>query len=453
MNLLEATIATAVMILAVSLIRFVGKKYISKTAVICLWNLVLLRAVLPLQMLAGKIPVVKRTYDNLQTSRTIVKLPDRLPVISSLKEIPLETVEQGEAFHSRMLPINPVWAIWLAGLFCFVLYFLIIYRREYRQLKNSVPTRNETAERLIRQMTFRRKIDLYKGEEFKTPVTYGVFRARIVLPAQLTEISRVDMRNMIAHELMHIRRHDVAKKYLLTAVLCLHWFNPMVWIMYRLYQKDQEISCDEQVLKTMGERQKKNYIYTMIKMAAGGKRFLTTTGFGSKHAGKERILEAMNSKKMGKRSVALSFPLGICFLLPLAFIRIPIGEAAQTKVAQMTQKEEPARQSRNPEYVRNSSAQLAPVFEHTYPVDALFVYDEEDFDYYAVYNDIVENYNDSSQELTEVQAKAIVVKMNIKVAQLAKENLERGIVLEPSDIWLIDEYYNFEQKHPNPYAE
>lgn len=287
MNLLEATIATAVMILAVSMIRFVGKKYISKTAVICLWNLVLLRAVLPLQMLAGKIPVVKRTYDNLQMSRTIVELPERLPVISSLKEIPSETVERGEAFHSGMFPINPVWAIWLVGLFCFVLYFLIIYRREYRQLKNSVPTRNETAERLIRQMTFRRKIDLYKGEEFKTPVTYGVFRARIVLPARLTEISRVDMRNMIAHELMHIRRYDVAKKYLLTAVLCLHWFNPMVWIMYRLYQKDQEISCDEQVLKTMGERQKKNYIYTMIKMAAGGKRFLTTTGFGSKHAGKE----------------------------------------------------------------------------------------------------------------------------------------------------------------------
>ncbi|WP_162198451.1 M56 family metallopeptidase [Paenibacillus wulumuqiensis] len=47
------------------------------------------------------------------------------------------------------------------------------------------------------------------------------------------------------HEYMHIRRLDSLVKMLLILVLCLHWYNPFVWIMFLLVNRDLELCCDE----------------------------------------------------------------------------------------------------------------------------------------------------------------------------------------------------------------
>ena len=57
---------------------------------------------------------------------------------------------------------------------------------------------------------------------------------------------------MLAHELAHVRRRDCLRKLLLIACLCLYWWNPLVWAMVRLANRDMELACDEAVLRVLG---------------------------------------------------------------------------------------------------------------------------------------------------------------------------------------------------------
>lgn len=139
---------------------------------------------------------------------------------------------------------------------------------------------------MIHNISIHRKIRLYTSKCFPAPVIYGIFFPKMILPVNLDTVSRVDLRNMVEHELVHIRRFDVGKRYLMAAALCIHWFNPLIWLMYYLYQEDQEMSCDEQVLKHMENEEAKSYIYTMIKTASKGSSLLAINGFAAKIAGK-----------------------------------------------------------------------------------------------------------------------------------------------------------------------
>lgn len=68
------------------------------------------------------------------------------------------------------------------------------------------------------------------------------------------------------HEYVHIRRFDCLLKLLLTAALCLHWLNPLVWVMYLLANRDIELCCDEVVLPRMGLEKRSVYAMTLIDL-------------------------------------------------------------------------------------------------------------------------------------------------------------------------------------------
>lgn len=109
--------------------------------------------------------------------------------------------------------------VWFGGFLCMAVCFAVIYRKDYRRLRNIIPVQNETAERLLRYKPVLRKIRLYESSYFSAPITFGVLRPKIVIPEEKDKISRVDLRNMVAHELVHIQRYDVAKRYLIAAAL------------------------------------------------------------------------------------------------------------------------------------------------------------------------------------------------------------------------------------------
>ena len=54
---------------------------------------------------------------------------------------------------------------------------------------------------------------------------------------------------ILTHELVHIRSLDCLRKWLLTSALCVHWFNPLVWLMVYTANRDLELACDETVLR------------------------------------------------------------------------------------------------------------------------------------------------------------------------------------------------------------
>ena len=67
----------------------------------------------------------------------------------------------------------------------------------------------------------------------------------------------------------------------------------------------------------------------------------------------------------------------------------------------------------------------------------------ENFDYEAVMQDIIDNYNDFSQPLTEEQEKAIRIKNLIFMAGEFKSRQDQGEKLSPQELWVVDEFYEY----------
>ena len=83
---------------------------------------------------------------------------------------------------------------------------------------------------------------------------------------------------MLEHEFVHIQRFDVLSKLLLIAAVCVHWFNPLVWVMYVLANRDLELSCDETVLRRFGGDVRAAYARVLIRMEAARSGTAVETG-------------------------------------------------------------------------------------------------------------------------------------------------------------------------------
>lgn len=96
---------------------------------------------------------------------------------------------------------------------------------------------------------------------------------------------------------MHICRFDAITKLIATYALCIHWFNPLVWGMYILLNRDIELACDESVIRQFGEKSKSVYSMMLIHMEAKKSGLSLLCNNFSKNAVEERITAIMNTKR------------------------------------------------------------------------------------------------------------------------------------------------------------
>ena len=108
---------------------------------------------------------------------------------------------------------------------------------------------------------------------------------------------------VLCHERVHLQRRDYLFKPAALVICCVHWFNPLVWLAFYLMNMDCEMSCDEKVVKLLGEESKKIYSYTLLEEASGGewKRYrggsiCALLSFGEDHV-KNRIRHVLDYRK------------------------------------------------------------------------------------------------------------------------------------------------------------
>lgn len=118
----------------------------------------------------------------------------------------------------------------------------------------------------LRQHPLRRKIAIRQSDRISSPLSFGVLRPVILLPKKTDWTDEEALRYVLEHEFVHIRRFDSVGKLLLIAAACVHWFNPLVWAMYVLANRDLELSCDETVLRRFGGDVRGAYARVLIRM-------------------------------------------------------------------------------------------------------------------------------------------------------------------------------------------
>ncbi len=163
--------------------------------------------------------------------------------------------------------------------------------------------------------------NIYRMPGEGTPFVYGIFRPHIYLSQAL---GPEEERYMLLHEQIHIRRMDPLFRTLAYLALCLHWFNPFVWLAFSLSEKDMEMSCDEAVIRQIGSSIKKKYSASLLALASGQRMIKgIPLAFGEGDT-KQRIENVLHYRKPA-RLLAIAAAIA-CVTLAVQFLAYPKGE-------------------------------------------------------------------------------------------------------------------------------
>lgn len=158
------------------------------------------------------------------------------------------------------------------------------------------------------------KGNVWFSENIRTPFVMGVFRPQIYLPYGL---DRVSGRYILKHERTHIKHHDPLIRMIGVLCLCLHWWNPLVWVAVYQMNQDMEMFCDEGFLLRAPIAEKKAYANALLAFAEKGNSLWVELAFGESHT-EQRVRNILYHKKdgiVGIVVVMLVIILGGCTFL------------------------------------------------------------------------------------------------------------------------------------------
>lgn len=192
-----------------------------------------------------------------------------------------------EVRPSRRTVLRAASYVWAAGMVAMFLYGAVSLFLLSRRLKGSVRLRD----------------NIYLSDYVPTPFVIGVVRPRIYLPSSLRES---EMDYIILHERTHIQRGDHITRMLAFLALTVYWFHPLIWVAYYLSGKDMEMSCDEAVMRRMGEDIRADYATSLLNLATG-RLFSSGTplAFGEGDT-KTRIQNVMRWRKPNRVAVGIA---------------------------------------------------------------------------------------------------------------------------------------------------
>lgn len=184
------------------------------------------------------------------------------------------------AVYGQLSLAEKLFLVWLTGAIGFAALILIQYWRYRRRVFASLSEPSAELLRLFEEqhalLRVRGSVRLLLSDAVTTPAVFGAWRPSILLPADSVErFSDSELRFVLAHELAHVRRGDLALGWAAAALTCLYWFHPLVWLVNAQLRREREMACDDLVLKTTkqdGER----YASTILRVAESFKGWVPT---------------------------------------------------------------------------------------------------------------------------------------------------------------------------------
>ncbi len=331
LNVLKMSVTAGCIIIAVILIRLFLKKAPKKYSYL-LWSVVGFRLLCPVAFgsrmsifnlklfrrpgITGGVKTVKLmsqavgAVDTGSASETISAVTGMIETETiKVGSDTLTSVENsmGETFTVSGAPrwLTIIALIWLAVMVIMLVYSIVSYVIMSRRLRDSVWEEG-----------------VYRSERIVSPFVFGMIKPRIYIPDYLDSNAA---EYVLLHEQYHIKRRDYLVKALSFLLLCIHWFNPLVWAAFYMMGRDMEMSCDEAVLGQMESEQKllkngmtkpevvKGYAYALVDCASHGSfNAWFQIGFCETPV-KNRIKNVLNYKKYGK--LINIFTLAACMLV------------------------------------------------------------------------------------------------------------------------------------------
>ena len=345
MTIIQMSVAGALAVAAIVLLRAVLMHKLPKTAFLALWVVVLVRLAVPFSV-SSQMSV----FNLLQRAEVqeYVPIPEAVapqpPIVTSPSEIRLlmdwQQPRQFNMYHNfpandaiaadipQESTISRLLILYLSGAGISSAVFIGLYLKHRESFKESLPVKPEFMKKWRHMYCGRRKVDIRISDKITAPLTYGILRPVILLPKVMDWANDAEIKFVLAHEFHHIRRFDAATKLFATAILCVHWFNPLVWLMYMLLNRDLEISCDEAVVRSYGQSAKKGYALTLVGMAEQWSGLPSMCSNFSKHAIEERVKAIMKIRNKSIFASAMSVAI-ICATVLAFMTSAAVGNPSQ----------------------------------------------------------------------------------------------------------------------------
>ena len=305
MSLFQMSVAGGVLILFIVVIRALAIHRLPKTTFLALWMIAALRLLLPFS-----IPLTFNIHIGLDVFSDVVQELPSGNIASTLPGDSPPSYDIGTAVPSPVTERISIFVmLWLVGALLLVLYFSISYLRSMRKFRMSIPDNTPYIQNWLTAHQISRPLAVRSSDLISSPLTYGILHPVILLPKKLDRNDQVALKYVLTHEYVHIRRFDAITKILFAAVLCIHWFNPLVWGMYVLANRDTELSCDAWVIRMTGVKNRSSYALMLIKMEERRNGMSALWNHFGKNAISERIEAIMKFKKTSILACALALAL------------------------------------------------------------------------------------------------------------------------------------------------
>lgn len=307
MKLVNMSITASWLIGAVLLLRLLLRKA-PKSLHCFLWCLVGIRLVCPfsVESVFSLIPQTEvMTQELLYDPQPQVEtgVPVANQVVNAYVENHL-TPTVGDSVNPLQIATAVAAVLWCVGMGVLLLYATISYLCVQKRVREAVRLRE----------------NIYQSERVDSPFVLGLVRPRIYVPFSL---KKEELECVIAHEQAHIKRGDHLVKPLGFLLLCVYWFQPLIWVAYVLLGRDMELACDEKVIRESGIN-KKLYSETLLKCSVPhAKVAACPLAFGEVGV-KHRIKNIVNYKKPAFWVVVVSALL--CVVLVVCFMTDPKAE-------------------------------------------------------------------------------------------------------------------------------
>lgn len=288
-QVLYMTVIGSIVGLIIYFIRNLFDKKISGKWKCIMWCIALITLLIPIriEIQTNKTPVIQNEIiDRVEEIKHIsnyeyVQIPQNEEIFESSKikkqqsEDTVIDTDTLDTEKQNTMPLKTIFIniiiphIWLLGTIAFVITFLSGIKKINRRIIRNI-YKDERLENILRecknQLNIKKKVKIILQKYKRVPSIFGIFNPSILVTEQTLEEDNETIKYIFLHELSHYKRKDIIFNFVLLCILSIHWFNPIVWFLFKKIRQDIEIGADELASKGLNQTEKKEYGMVLINL-------------------------------------------------------------------------------------------------------------------------------------------------------------------------------------------
>lgn len=331
---INISIITSVTAFVILVVRGLLKNKVSPKWLIVLWAMLAIRLLIPVfpesnLSIFNNVPRIETS--EVEVSNDVKQFEKNLPNIDT----EIDTYIKGNittGHNNREITINKrftdsITTIWIIGSFVLLLYMISVYFTYHLKTRKldtvTEPDILDVLDECKQRLGIKAKITVRKGGE--TPLLKGLINPQIILPEGYVH---EELKSVFIHELMHYKYKDVLWNIIGTLLLCVYWYNPIMWFSFFEFRKDIEILCDYRVLQVY--KNKKDYASVLLKTALNKNRFIMATT--SMQNGKKDISKRIKYIAYLKKPKVIWTIIGVAITIIIGVVCLtnPTGKPIET---------------------------------------------------------------------------------------------------------------------------